>query len=110
MTEAEFWQGFARCIFRPGAKKLTPAELGLLATIPQAADGVGSLNLLAVAEARNVSPATASRAVNTLVTRGLVKMTADSADRRRVLLTRTQVGTDALATIFFAIRPGINKS
>ena len=65
--------------------------------------------LLGLAKPRGLSPATASRALFQLSQRGYVVLTPDSADRRRVVITRTAEGTKALSFLYREIQKGLPK-
>lgn len=111
MTESDFWPVFAAAVFRPPRRdaRLSPVELALLVTIPENKPGHGGLHSLALAKPRGLSPATASRALFQLSQRGYVVLTPDSADRRRVVITRTAEGTKALSFLYREIQKGLPK-
>jgi DNA-binding MarR family transcriptional regulator len=60
--------------------------------------GAGSVSGLA--EVKQISPSAISQAVDLLVEKGLLARAQDQNDRRRVLLTLTEHGTELLGSIF----------
>lgn len=72
------------------ARGLTPTQGQVLMTLRTHRDG--GLRLSAIAEALSVTAATASEAVSTLVTKGLVKKAQAESDARAVTLSLTKQG------------------
>jgi DNA-binding MarR family transcriptional regulator len=64
--------------------------------------GLGSVS--ALAEAKNISRAAVSQAVNILVNKGLVTRATDERDRRHIQLALTDSGNELLDAIFIDTR------
>ena len=91
------WQRIRAHIRQAAAEQfdLSVEQFHILRHIRRGQDTVSEL-----AEARNISRAAASQAVETLVQRGLVTRTTDRFDRRHVRLTLNDSGDALLDAIF----------
>jgi len=78
---------------RESASEVSPAQQRLLGFI-----SLRSRTLSDIARMQGVTPATATTLVTTLEHRGWVRRTQDLADRRRVVVSLTGEGREAMAT------------
>ena len=88
------------------ADTVTLAQLRLLVMI----ESRSPMNLAAVAEGLGVHPSNATRAVDRLVSQGLLARRDDPSDRRHLLLEPTEAGTDLVDQVMRHRRAAIGRA